>query len=1273
MQIDHSQFTVYLGYSAHSVDFAFKLAADLKNHGINLWMELMSATAETNSQSTFQYAMESCAAVLVIIDEDTPSNVDWEALSTSPESEAKKLTPLLLASPDNTYESALDFRSWHNEYVYQAQLNKLLTHLNDRIPETERHLPDANTRHINYLIAEIKQYRALLELMSPPTTASPSDKSDKRAIYAQSMWGLTGAFEVSDNDAEQSVSTYQFPEIQSLHQAFVLAGKSGTGKTTTLYRALLDTLRAYQANPEETPLPMLLHLGAWADEENIETFIRARWPYAEDPIVTFSQGTMTLFLDGLDEIGEAADTRIESLREWLNGENAPRNIVIACNSEQPHYQQLDLPVVTLQEINTARVKQYVMNHLDGDIATDLLKELLPEDEHTGRDNVFVHIARNALLLAIIVTIRQHDPKATIPQHRAPLLHELLNHLWAHRIVTTNHAELEEIVPALSRLACAMIDDGTPTYVPYDYALQAAGDENALQAALDARIMIMRDEQVGFTHQWLRDLIATHHLVRYEGIYSRLMRAQFDEDGARIPWKWDHAIILSSGLADAFGHEGDTDRILAEVAEVNPYLALECIASGVTISDEVREEIIAHLLAFTRSIDPAYLPKILRVMEGTTDSNTVSALLEHLHSDSPPLQQPGAESEESIMPLKKFGTDTLRFLMEILRGEKWQRRRGAAWALGELQEPAAVPSLVEALLDENEDVRREASYALARIGRPALPRLLKSLYHNNPDMRAAAIKVLGHIGDASAVPDLIACLPDTDWPEMEEARICDLAAIALEYIGTDDALAAVDAWRHGGKSTAQNQKLHAKIRNGRPPGVIDQKSSEQLLADLNSEDWTARRDAIRKLGTKQDETLIPEILAALNDEDSQVRWTAVKAVSGFDSEEIISALLECLHDEDCLVCDAAGEALSGMGAAAIPGLINVLKVESADVRSAAATALGQIGDESAIPHLVDLLEDINTPRWDDTPVNVAAATALEQIGTEKALFALGQWRRDLQARESQPNPNQDTNTPLLILDDIAHTYDDDVQHREALLNFLDALEAGGWRGQQEAARALREYAKTLKGANDLAAIEKLSHALENDEVLVRWGAAEALAWAGHIQAAPALLEALNDESFTVRIAAVRALSAIEAKDAVPGLLGALEDKHHLVREAAAETLGILGDPVAASHLVKTLQDEDAFVRRAATEALGEIRVADTLPELLTVLHDDEVLVRWAGVEALRKLNDSRAVPALIECLEDTSSPSWEDNRLCDLAAVALEALGTETAQDALQAWRNRLHS
>ena len=85
------------------------------------------------------------------------------------------------------------------------------------------------------------------------------------------------------------------------------------------------------------------------------------------------------------------------------------------------------------------------------------------------------------------------------------------------------------------------------------------------------------------------------------------------------------------------------------------------------------------------------------------------------------------------------------------------RANAARALGELGGAAGVDALVGALGDSDKKVRQRIVEALGAIGRPAVAALLRLLEGGRAAQSSNAALALGAIGDAAAVPGLVALL------------------------------------------------------------------------------------------------------------------------------------------------------------------------------------------------------------------------------------------------------------------------------------------------------------------------------------------------------------------------------------------------------------------------------------------------------------------------------------------------------------------------------------
>ena len=125
-------------------------------------------------------------------------------------------------------------------------------------------------------------------------------------------------------------------------------------------------------------------------------------------------------------------------------------------------------------------------------------------------------------------------------------------------------------------------------------------------------------------------------------------------------------------------------------------------------------------------------------------------------------------------LAKIGPPAIPILIKLLRDKEENVSAAAATALGEMG-PPAIPALVELLRDKEERVWTFASVALKTIGPAAIPALIELVRDRDKGVRWVAAATLVKIGP-TAIPALIAMIHDADQ------SIRTPAATALVKIG-----------------------------------------------------------------------------------------------------------------------------------------------------------------------------------------------------------------------------------------------------------------------------------------------------------------------------------------------------------------------------------------------------------------------------------------------------------------------------------------------------------
>jgi HEAT repeat protein len=214
------------------------------------------------------------------------------------------------------------------------------------------------------------------------------------------------------------------------------------------------------------------------------------------------------------------------------------------------------------------------------------------------------------------------------------------------------------------------------------------------------------------------------------------------------------------------------------------------------------------------------------------------------------------------------------------------------------------------------------------------------------------------------------------------------------------------------------------------------------------------------------------------------------------------------------------------------------------------------------------------------------------------------------------------------------------------------------------------ARAIGKLRDDRGVEFLIQLLQYSELpFVRESASTALGLIGDKRARQPLIYALHDASIDVSSASANALSELKDERIIEDLIYTLQhDKDSGVRILSARTLGEIANVRAIDSLIYALQhDESLYVRWSAAKALGKIADVRAIETLMYVLqHDQDKNVRLESARALGIIGDSSVILSLVKALNDVSRSGMF--RVCDIAAKALEKIGTPEALQAVKEWR-----
>ncbi len=599
------------------------------------------------------------------------------------------------------------------------------------------------------------------------------------------------------------------------------------------------------------------------------------------------------------------------------------------------------------------------------------------------------------------------------------------------------------------------------------------------------------------------------------------------------------------------------------------------------------------------------------------------------------------------------------------------RQSAAWALGEIKGDAATTALITALKKDKQGVvRQESAIALGkikgqRVVDPLLDALRNDKYETTRVRAAIALREL-QAADKALVDILKKGVGNFDdgyevlsvQNEIITALITNNNKATSEFV-LDALKSADDEWVHWAfvhilGTSANAVAANAVLTELKHPSYVIRKRAanslgrfkerrmvEPLIAVLedSSEMKSIRAAAIVSLNVLKDERAMPPLLTALSDENAEIRLQAAAALGALKDSKAVEKLSEVVENplEPDNVRAAAVTALGNIGdKSAEDVLIRALDIRVGNIAKNAIIALGSLESEAAVPRLIAILEDKRIPLDANTAVlanasaRTKAARALGTIGGIRAAEALG--RRLVDDTEY-----------IVALEDAGN-------RRNLGLN--DLKRNWSWEIYVAAAKKLDLPAFAASKMAERTADEWESNPVRN----------AAMVALGRCSTAGAALDIsdfkqrLTDPDVNIRKATALAAGEAGLSALIPDLVqimkGETEDNKD-VRRAATQGLRELADPSTTDALIEVMNNDDNHVeiRRDASRALGKIatdKAVTALVEKLRVLHEAQI-TRGFRLDVIRALGDAKnanAVSLLEMLLED------QDADIHFLAAAAL---------------------
>lgn len=402
---------------------------------------------------------------------------------------------------------------------------------------------------------------------------------------------------------------------------------------------------------------------------------------------------------------------------------------------------------------------------------------------------------------------------------------------------------------------------------------------------------------------------------------------------------------------------------------------------------------------------------------------------------------------------------------------------------------------------------------------------------------------------------------------------------------------------------------------------NEQAQELIRVLRESENPEVRTRAAEMLGRLDEhddrQDIISGLVRAVQEDDS--RAVVAAAIDGLDQlgQDALEELIATMAD-----VDIGADAADWMKAKAF---IRALDAEVAELRMAAANALGELEEGDAVPPLTKIFDD------DDPRVRARGARACGQIEDPRATDALAGLLGDPKAA-----------VRLEAAEALGR-----IGNRQALQALLQLYDDDDERVRRIAISGFGKF------SNDTP-VEHLIDALGDSSGAVRRTAVFSLI--------ELLSNVPTDQSHEIRETVVEKLSATEDETVVAPLVEILEESTQAAqRRNTAWLLGrVLDDESnrdAVDALIASLAAGGQMTKQFASTSLAEIGGTYVRRELLALAEDQDAdsEARAQAVFALGKIGDEETAQRLEGLLDDT-----EDEQVRERAFSALSKLGGHQA-------------
>jgi predicted NACHT family NTPase len=335
---------IFISYQSGEADFSLRVAADLRNSGVKVWMDRldMGILPSQDWRKSIEAALttDKCSGLIAILSPAYITSRYCQIELARADRLGIPIYPIILSPFSDTQLPLeierlhyIDFKEWRDNIIYQNKLNKLLDALKEKFPRQFDQLPDPETRYLTNLIAELEMRQGVanyveLEAETTKVVTRPSPLVDEETGYLVLI-----SKEETKIKKRNKIHIKKISEVADAYPEFVLTGNPGAGKTTVIRNMALDLARRKLDHPRTLPIPMVIYLPQWQDNWSLEEFLKSKWFLDSNPLDLLIKGELCLYLDGLNEMGAEKLSKVVELRSWLSKSSGSAKLIVACRAD----------------------------------------------------------------------------------------------------------------------------------------------------------------------------------------------------------------------------------------------------------------------------------------------------------------------------------------------------------------------------------------------------------------------------------------------------------------------------------------------------------------------------------------------------------------------------------------------------------------------------------------------------------------------------------------------------------------------------------------------------------------------------------------------------------------------------------------------------------------------------------------------------------------------------------------------------------------------------